>query len=95
MQRKALGGVEFIEQEVINVHAFYADNVAMLIKAELRYVQEGHRILTLFGRASGPGSCLPSDMVCIALGIGPLRPSSQGGCHRCALAAALEVGRKF
>lgn len=50
---RALAGVQFTEQRVDNVQVFYADDVAAVIKADMRYIEECHRILTLFGLASG------------------------------------------
>lgn len=53
VDRGALVGVEFPESGVKNVQSFYADDVALLIRAIMSCILECQRILTMFGAVSG------------------------------------------
>lgn len=53
VRRRAMEGVRLIEDEDSNVQSCFADDVAIVIRAIMCYILECHRILTLFGKASG------------------------------------------
>lgn len=68
LERETIKGVYFPEARVKTSHNFYADDVYVVIRATMRYIQEFKNILFKFGRASGLcfaweatiASCIPA-----------------------------------